>query len=591
MGCGSCSTGGCSTGGCGSNGGCKTGGCNKLNTYDWFDGMMQPTQSEHNNVYEIRFKNTRKAFFRNTNGLNLITGDFVAVESDRGFDVGQISLGGILAQLQMRKKKVRGGLDKVKKIYRRATKEDLEKLQLARSREQATLVRARDIIRMLKIDMKLSEVEYQGDNTKAIFYYIADQRVDFRELIKLLANEFRIRIEMKQIGLRFESALVGGIGSCGRELCCATWLSDFKTVSTAAARYQNLSLNPMKISGQCGRLKCCLNFELDSYLDALKDIPKTDRIETEQGMAYLQKTDIFKRIMWFSYANESSWIAMDADKVMEMAAMNKKGIRPASLHSLDKEIAEEDREADFVDVVGQATLREDPKRKKKKKKKPGTGGSSDATKPREGSVEGVSNTSEGSEGAPQQERPRSREGNREQRGPRPQGQGRPGGQQSRDQRGPRPPRQEGEGGGEPRPQGEGRGGGPQSRDQRGPRPPRQEGEGGGEPRQQGEGRGGDQRNPNKKKKKKPGGGPNSQGQGRQGGGQPGQENRPPKEQGQENRPQPKPRPENGPRPEPKPRPEGGGPNPSGRDFRKIDKKPSTDRPSRGPEGGGGNPPA
>lgn len=578
MGCGSCTTGACSTGGCGSNGGCKTGGCNKLNAYDWFDGMMQPTQTEHNNVYEIRFKNTRKAFFRNNNGLNLITGDFVAVESDRGFDVGQISLGGILAQLQMRKKKVRGGLEKVKKIYRRATKEDLEKLQLARSREQATLVRARDIIRLLKIDMKLSEVEYQGDNTKAIFYYIADQRVDFRELIKLLANEFRIRIEMKQIGLRFESALVGGIGSCGRELCCATWLSDFKTVSTAAARYQNLSLNPMKISGQCGRLKCCLNFELDSYLDALKDIPKTDRIETEQGMAYLQKTDIFKRIMWFSYANESSWIAMEADKVMEMAAMNKKGIRPASLHSLDKEIAEEDKEADFVDVVGQAILREDPKRKKKKKKKPE--GRANAGKSREGAVEGSTNAEGGGEGG-REERPRSQESNRE-RGPRPQGQGRPEGQ-SRDQRGPRTPRQEGEGG-EQRPHGEGRGGGqPQSRDQRGPRPPRAEGEqGGGEPRQQGEGRGGDQRDRNKKKKKKPGGqNPQGQGQARQGGSQP----------GQENRHQQKPRQENGPRPEPKPRPEGGGPNPSGRDFRKIDKKPSTDRPGRGPEGGGGNPPA
>lgn len=326
MGCGSSTTGACSTGGCGQTGGCKTGGCNKLNTYDWFDSMQQPTQSEHNNVYEIRFKNTRKGFFRNANGLSLITGDFVAVESDRGFDVGQISLGGILAQLQMRKKKVRGGLEKVKKIYRRATKEDLEKLQLARSREQETLVRSREIVRMLNIDMKMSEVEYQGDNTKAIFYYIADQRIDFRELIKLLAGEFRIRIEMKQIGLRFESALVGGIGSCGRELCCSTWLSDFKTVSTAAARYQNLSLNPMKISGQCGRLKCCLNYELDSYLDALKDIPKVDRIETEMGMAYLQKTDIFKRTMWFSYANDSSWIPMDADKVMQMSAIDRKSV-------------------------------------------------------------------------------------------------------------------------------------------------------------------------------------------------------------------------------------------------------------------------
>lgn len=370
MGCGSCSTGGCSTGGCGKSGGCATGGCNKLNTFDWFDGMQQPNQSEHNNVYEVRFKNTRKEFYQNVNGLSLVTGDFVAVESDRGFDVGQISLGGILAQLQMRKKKIKGGPDKHRKIYRRATKDDLEKLQLARSREQETLVRSREIVRMLNIDMKMSEVEYQGDNTKAIFYYIADQRVDFRELIKILANDFKIRVEMKQIGLRFESALVGGIGSCGRELCCSTWLTDFKTVSTAAARYQNLSLNPMKISGQCGRLKCCLNFELDSYLDAIKDIPKTDRIETKVGMAFLQKTDIFKRTMWFSYANESAWIAMDVEKVREMAKMNANGIKPATLHILDEVVEEEEKAMDFVDVVGQSVYKEDPKKKKKKKKKP-----------------------------------------------------------------------------------------------------------------------------------------------------------------------------------------------------------------------------
>lgn len=479
--------------------------------------MQQPTQNEYNNVYEVRFKNTRKAFFRNANGLSLVTGDFVAVESDRGFDVGQISLGGILAQLQMRKKKVRGGLEKVKKIYRRATKEDLEKLQLARSREQVTLVRSREIVRMLKLDMKMSEVEYQGDNTKAIFYYIADQRVDFRELIKLLANEFRIRIEMKQIGLRFESALVGGIGSCGRELCCSTWLSDFKTVGTAAARYQNLSLNPMKISGQCGRLKCCLNYELDAYLDALKDIPKVDRIETEMGLAYLQKTDIFKRTMWFSYANESSWIAMEADKVMEMAAMNKKGIKPASLHSLDKEVAEEDKAADFVDVVGQATLREDPKRKKKKKKK-GKGkpeGAANAATPKEVSVESSTPATESETSRPQeQRRPKHQGGLREQ------------------------------------------------------------------------GKQGNQKQQHKNKQRQGGQQPNSEG---------GQERRnqghqkPPQ---QRNEAKPKQEQQPRPKPQPKPRPEGGQQNTSsGRDFRKIEKKPPVERPSRGPEGESPKPPA
>jgi cell fate regulator YaaT (PSP1 superfamily) len=525
MGCGSCSTGACSTGGCGQKGGCKTGGCNKLNTYDWFDSMQQPTQNEFNNVYEVRFKNTRKEFFRNANGISLVTGDFVAVESDRGFDVGQISLGGILAQLQMRKKKVRGGLEKVKKIYRRATKEDLEKLQLSRSREQETLVRGREIVRMLNTDMKLSEVEYQGDNTKAIFYYIADQRVDFRELIKLLANEFRIRVEMKQIGLRFESALVGGIGSCGRELCCSTWLSDFKTVSTAAARYQNLSLNPMKISGQCGRLKCCLNYELDSYLDALKDIPRVDRIETDLGMAFLQKTDIFKRTMWFAYAGDSSWIPMEADKVEEMASMNKKGIKVASLKVLDAVIAEEDKEADFVDVVGQSVYREDPKRKKKKKGGQGQGG------PRpEG---GAANANRGRDQR-QQKGPENRQGNPD--GPRPE-------QKPRNEGQPRP---------EQKPRNEG-----QPREQK----PRNDG----------------QRRPEQK--------PRNEGQPRpeqkpRNEGQPRPEQKP-RNEGQP-RPEQKPR-EERPRPE---RKEGeGNQNTGNKNFRNIEKRPEGERPERKIEGG------
>ena len=370
MGCSSCSTGGCgTTGGCGKKGGCATGGCNKLNTFDWFNGMQQPNRTEFENIYEVRFKNTRKRFYRNVNGIPLITGDFVVVESDRGFDVGQVSLGGILAQLQMKKKKINANSDRVRKVYRIATKDDLAKLQKARAREQETLVRTREIVRELNLDMKISDIEYQGDNTKAIFYYIADQRVDFRELIKRLANSFRIRVEMKQIGLRHESGLVGGIGSCGRELCCSTWLTDFKSVSTAAARFQNLSLNPMKISGQCGRLKCCLNFELETYMDALKDIPKVERIDTQAGLASRQKTDIFKRIMWFSYEKETTWIPVSVDHVIEMAKMNKEGEKPASLRAL--ETIDESQlvaEVDFVDVVGQSTLREEPKRRRKKGK-------------------------------------------------------------------------------------------------------------------------------------------------------------------------------------------------------------------------------
>jgi len=371
MGCTSCGTGGCgTTGGCGKKGGCATGGCNKLNTYDWFNGMQSPTKTEFENVYEVRFKNTRKRFYKNVNGLTLITGDLVAVESDRGFDVGQISLGGILAQLQMKKKKSGRQADKVGKIYRHATKEDIGKLQKARAREQETLVRTRVIVRELDLDMKISDVEYQGDNTKAIFYYIADQRVDFRELIKALANEFRIRVEMKQIGLRHESGLIGGIGSCGRELCCSTWLTDFKSVSTAAARFQNLSLNPMKISGQCGRLKCCLNFELETYMDALEDIPKVERLETQLGKATRHKTDIFKRLMWFSYENENTWIPVSVDHVIEMAAMNKRGEKPSSLRALEPEpVINPEDNIDFVDVVGQSTLREEPKKRRNKKRK------------------------------------------------------------------------------------------------------------------------------------------------------------------------------------------------------------------------------
>lgn len=367
MGCGSCGSGGCGStpAGCKSNGGCATGGCNKLNTFDWFNGMQQPTRFEHENIYEVRFKNTRKSFYRNVNGLSLITGDMIVVESDRGYDVGQISMGGILARLQMKKRRINPDSDKVRKIYRRAGKDDLEKLKKARAREQETMVRTRVIVRSLKLDMKISDVEFQGDNTKAIFYYIADQRVDFRELIKILANEFRIRIEMKQIGLRHEAGLVGGIGSCGRELCCSTWLTDFKSVSTSAARFQNLSLNPMKISGMCGRLKCCLNYELDSYMDALQDIPKADRIETEAGLAFLQKTDIFKQIMWYSYEKETTWIPLQTSKVQQMVAMNRDGKKPVSLRSIDGTEVPEDKDIDFVDVVGQAVLREEPKRKKR----------------------------------------------------------------------------------------------------------------------------------------------------------------------------------------------------------------------------------
>jgi cell fate regulator YaaT (PSP1 superfamily) len=254
--------------------------------------------------------------------------------------------------------------DDIRPIYRVATAKDLEKFEQAQLREHATLYRTREIAHELKLEMKLTDVEYQADNTKATFYYSAEERVDFRELIKLLASEFKIRIEMKQISLRQEAGRLGGIGSCGRELCCSTWLSDFKSVSTAAARYQNLSLNPSKLSGQCGRLKCCLNYELDTYMDALKDIPTVEGpLQTEKGPVYLQKTDIFKKLLWFGYHNESTWHPISVERVNEILAMNKKGLKPASL--------EEDGQEAKKEVKTDALLQNDLERfDKKKNKKP-----------------------------------------------------------------------------------------------------------------------------------------------------------------------------------------------------------------------------
>jgi cell fate regulator YaaT (PSP1 superfamily) len=348
MGCGQCSSGGCgavkaldrteksnhkTVAGC-SSGGCSTGGCNKMNAYDWLSDMEVPMSMRYN-VVEIKFKGGRKEYFRNTNNLELYTGDFVVCEMQTGFHVGSVSLQGELVRLQMIKKGVQDD-DNVKKILRVANEKDLEKHQQAISRDLPTMYRVREIAKELKLQMKMSDVEFQSDNTKATFYYSADDRVDFRELIKLLAAEFKIRVEMKQISLRQEAARVGGIGSCGRELCCSTWLTDFRAIPTSAARYQNLSLNPAKLSGQCGRLKCCLNYELETYLDALSDIPTVEKpLKTEKGIAVLQKTDIFRRIMWFSYNNDINWHSLPIHKVVEIMKMNERGVSPTSLEDLN----------------------------------------------------------------------------------------------------------------------------------------------------------------------------------------------------------------------------------------------------------------
>jgi cell fate regulator YaaT (PSP1 superfamily) len=318
------------TAGCNNNGACSTGGCNKMNVFDWLSNMDMPTQDRFE-IVEIRFKNGRKEFFRNSDKLMLTTGDAVVVEVPNGHHIGYISLQGELVRLQMQKKKVAND-GEIKKIYRVAHQKDLEKFEEVKKREMPTLYRTREIIRDLKLEMKLSDIEYQADNMKATFFYSADDRVDFRELIKLLAGEFKIRVEMRQISLRQEAGRLGGIGVCGRELCCATWLTEFKNVATSAARYQNLSLNPSKLSGQCGRLKCCLNYELETYMEALEDIPKVEApLLTEKGEAVLQKTDIFRKIMWFGFKEENTWYPLNIQRVNHILQMNRDGKRPATL--------------------------------------------------------------------------------------------------------------------------------------------------------------------------------------------------------------------------------------------------------------------
>ncbi|HEY5826677.1 MAG TPA: regulatory iron-sulfur-containing complex subunit RicT [Cyclobacteriaceae bacterium] len=301
-----------------------------MNVFDWLSNMDMPGESRFD-VVEVRFKNGRKEFFRNSDRLNLTTGDAIIVEVPNGHHLGHVSLQGELVRLQMQKKNVAND-DEIKKIYRIAHTKDLEKYEEVKKRELPTLYRTREVVRQLNLSMKLSDIEYQADNIKATFFYSADDRVDFRELIKILAGEFRIRVEMRQISLRQEAGRLGGIGVCGRELCCSTWLSDFKNVATSAARYQNLSLNPSKLSGQCGRLKCCLNYELETYMDALKGIPEVEApLLTERGAATLQKTDIFRKIMWFGFKEDNNWYPINTDRVNEILEMNRAGKKPATL--------------------------------------------------------------------------------------------------------------------------------------------------------------------------------------------------------------------------------------------------------------------
>jgi len=362
MACGSCGT--TENGvprGCKSNGNCGTGTCGsgseKLAVFDWLSNMTLPSGQERFTIFEVRFKNGRKHFYKNVDNLPLIMGDIIAVEGSPGHDIGTISLAGELVKVQMKKHKITADSEEVKKIYRKATQKDIDIWQKARAREEETQRKGREILGKLGLKMKLSDVEFQGDGNKATFYYTADARVDFRQLIRDLASAFSIRVEMKQVGARQEAARLGGVGSCGRELCCSTWLTDFRKVTTSAARYQQLSLNPLKLAGQCGKLKCCLNFELDTYLDALKSFPKQDVVlRTEKGDAVFIKMDIFKKHLWYTYKEERfKWFRLTLEQVQEIIDLNKNNEKSMSLEEYESDV-EIPVKVDFEDAVGQDSL-------------------------------------------------------------------------------------------------------------------------------------------------------------------------------------------------------------------------------------------
>ena len=368
MGCTSCSTG--KPTGCKSNGGCSTGGCNRLNVHDWLANLPFSDPESNCRVIEVSFnQGSRKEFYRNNTINYFEKGDIIAVEGVSGFDVGTVSITGELVRLQLKKKNVKEDSPEIKKVLRLATDSDIVKWKETKAREHEILIRSRAIARQLKVELKMAEVEMQADARKATFFYIADDRVDFRELIRVYASEFKVKVEMKQIGARQEAGKVGGIGSCGRELCCSTWLTDFKSVNTNAARYQNLSINQTKLSGQCGRLKCCLNYELDTYMDALQHFPDdADMLELAKGRAFLIKKDIFRNLMWYSTPDSTKHYPLSIETVIKIKAQNKEGIKPEALETVEiisgkpKEV-----EPEFVDVVGQISLKSLEKNSRKRR--------------------------------------------------------------------------------------------------------------------------------------------------------------------------------------------------------------------------------
>ena len=371
MGCGSCGTSkDGAPGGCQSHGNCSSGGCNRMNVHDWLANLPFSDPESNCRIVEVSFNNgSRKDFFKNNNNQFFEKGNMVAVEGVNGFDVGMINITGELVRIQLKKHRIDEKSVDIKKVLRRANETDLAKLKETKAREAQVLIRSRAMARQLKLELKMAEVEIQADGRKATFFYIADDRVDFRELIKLYAGEFKVKVEMRQIGARQEAGKVGGIGSCGRELCCSSWLTDFKSVNTNAARYQSLSINQTKLSGQCGRLKCCLNYELDTYMDALQFFPDdADIIEVARSRAYLVKKDIFRNLMWYTLPDSNKQYPLTIDRVKKIKELNRQGIKPDELEPVEiitgkpKEI-----EPVYADVVGQISLKSLEKTSRKRR--------------------------------------------------------------------------------------------------------------------------------------------------------------------------------------------------------------------------------
>ena len=373
MSCSSCSsTKNGSPRGCQNNGTCGSDSCNKLTVFDWLENMHPPQGEEDCSFVEVRFKNSRKEFFRFPKELKPQAGSLVITKVDRGYDLGTVTLAGALVAVQMKRKKIKAESDKIGTILRLANQEEIDVWHASRAKEAEVQKRARELAIALKLNMKLSDVEFQGDGKKATFYYTADKRVDFRQLIKDMARAFSIRIEMRQIGLREEASRLGGIGSCGRELCCSTWLTDFRSVNTAAARYQQLSLNPQKLAGQCGRLKCCLNYELEVYRSALKAFPKAEvKLQTEKGIGVFQKMDIFKGLIWYAYKGEwTTWHKLTVSAVKEIIEKNKANQKVTSLEAYVEEEVKEEKNKLFDSGVGQDSLKRfDPPRRHSKRNK------------------------------------------------------------------------------------------------------------------------------------------------------------------------------------------------------------------------------